>query len=169
MALALRRHALFVIVVLAITVVSIPLVAQSRPVAAATPVGQLSIAGGPPVPIYAFGFGATATLATGGSGGGAVGKTQLSDVSFVKQADALSAAMFRNVVTGTRLPSVRVEIFQRGSSAVGSTFQLSDVVVTAFQVSGGDGVESVSLAFERITLTVAGQSFCWDAAAQVGC
>jgi hypothetical protein len=163
-----RRLVLCTALILALAVPS-QLTAQGRPASASQPVGQISLGGGAPVPIYAFSFGASNTFSGSTGGGAGSGKANLSDVSFVKQADALSTVLFRNTVTGTRLQQVKIDIFGKGAAAAGASIDLQDVVVTAFQVSGGEATESVSLFFERMVFTAGGQSVCWDKGASASC
>ena len=160
---ALRRHAVLGTLALVIALVQVPLIAQTRPAASNTPIGQLTI-GDATVPIYSFSFGASNTF---GEIGG-TGRASVSDVSLLKLADALSTPLLRYVVMGDHLPKTRVEVFSR-TTGPGATFDLEDVIVTSYQVSGGDVTESVSLAFGRIAMTANGTSFCWDVLRNLRC
>lgn len=141
---------------------STQLLAQSPPSDAALPIGQLSVAGAPAVPIYAFSSGVSNPVS--GPGGGA-GAAILSDIAVGKLADAQSTALFSAIVRGQHIPSVRIELYENGK--VAAIYELGDVVVTSF-VSGNTG-ESVAFNFARLTFTVAGQTFCWDKATNSSC
>ena len=169
MLVAARRHAKFGILAVTLAFAQLPVMAQVRAAVPATPIGQLSIGDGPAVPIYSFSFGASNPTTAGTSGGSGAGKVTMSDVNVMKQADALSAPLLRYVTMGTHLQRAKVEIFQKANGALPATFDLSDVVVRSYQVSGGDVVESVSLSFDRIAMTSGGASFCWDNSAYMAC
>jgi hypothetical protein len=164
-----RRHAKYGILALTVAFAQLPAMAQVRS-APPTPIGQLSIGDGPAVPIYSFSFGASNPTVVGTPGGGAgAGKVNMSDMSVMKQADALSAPLLRYVTMGVHLQRARIEIFPKTAGGLPATFDLTDVVVTAYQVSGGDVVESVSLSFDRMAMTSGGASFCWDNSAYLAC
>ena len=169
MLVAARRHAKYGILALTLAFAQLPAVAQVRSAAPPTPIGQLSIGDGPAVPIYSFSFGASNPTTAGASGGLGTGKVSMSDMNVMKQADALSAPLLRYVTMGVHLQRARIEIFAKTSGALPATFDLTDVAVTAYQVSGGDVMESVSLSFDRIAMTSGGASFCWDNSTYTAC
>ena len=166
---AARRHAKYGILALTVAVAQLPVMAQVRSAAPAAPIGQLSIGDGPAVPIYAFSFGASNPTVVGAPGGGGSGKVNMSEMNVMKQADALSAPLLRYVTMGVHLQRVRIEIFPKTSGALPATFDLTNVVVTSYQVSGGDVIETVALSFDRIAMTSGGASFCWDNSAYMVC
>jgi hypothetical protein len=169
MLIALRRHSVPLIFALTFAVIQSTLTAQTRPAASATPIGQFAIGDGPVVPIYLFSFGASNPFIDDTGSGGATGKVTLSDIGVMKQPDALSASLLKHVAQGTHLPRVRIEIFSKGSVTVATAFDLADVVVTSYQVSGADAMESVAMHFDRLLMTTAGNGVCWDVARNMAC
>ena len=169
MLIALRRHSVPLVFALTFAVIQSTLTAQTRLTASATPIGQLAIGDGPVVPIYLFSFGASNPFIADTGSGGATGKVTLSDIGVMKQPDAISASLLKHVAQGTHLPRVRIEIFGKGSVTVATAFDLADVVVTSYQVSGADAMESVAMHFDRILMTTAGNGVCWDVARNMAC
>jgi len=141
---------------------------QVPAVQAPSPVGQISIDGGTPSPIYGFTFGAANSGTTTSGGGSGAGKVSFSDVVVTKNADALSTELLRFVSTGTHRMVAEVQLYQFGTTTVQSTYELADVIITGFQAGGG-GAESVQLNFRRITVASGGSSFCWDVATNASC
>jgi type VI protein secretion system component Hcp len=135
-----------------------------------SPVGQISIDGGTPSPIYGFSLGAATpfTWSRTDGGAGTSGRLSFSEVAIAKNADALSTELLRLVATASHRAAAEVQLYQAGTTTPQSTYLLGDVVVTSFQSAGG-GAESVALAFSRLTLTTAGTSFCWDVGLNRAC
>jgi hypothetical protein len=139
------------------------LFAQTAPLTQSSPTGQLSVGGTAAVPIYAFS--SIVSNQGNGPGGGGSGAPVISDITVGKLPDAQSTSLFTATVRGLHIPNVRIEVNQNGKAA--ATYELSDVIVTSFATSSTG--ELVSFTFARITLTVAGQSFCWDKATNSTC
>ena len=119
--------------------------------------------------IYSFSFGATAPISSGG--GGAAGRTTLSDIAVTKAADALSRSLFSNVVRGVHMPTVQIDIYEPGTTTVVASYGLQDILISSFAAaSGGNGqLESVSFNYRVITVTSGGSSFCWNIAENAAC
>ena len=139
-----------------------PVFQQENPV-----VGQLSVNHGPAVPIYGVSLDVKNLFDDSGSGGGA-GKVVFSDVSVQKMPDALSTEFFRLALQGAHVQQVRIEMFNAGTTTVGSSFLLQDVVVSGFATTGGGG-ETVTLNFTRLTYGTGGTPFCWDVKQNKAC
>ena len=164
----IRRLAVSALIALAIGTAPMGLDAQSPGTGVFMPadaIGQVSVAGGAPFPIYAIGFD---VQNIGLGGGGGAGQPKLSDVSIEKQADALSSVLFRSTIQGVHLTNVRIDLYRAGGSAIGSTIELSDVLVTAFSTTDRQA-EAVAFNFSRIVFTAGGQNFCWDVRLNATC
>jgi hypothetical protein len=165
---SLMRHlAVSALVALAIGITPMRLGAQSSGSGVFMPanaIGQLSIAGAAPVPIYAIGFDVQASGLTGGGGAGA----PKFELSIEKQPDVLSTLLFRSTVQGVHLAGVRIDLYRPGGTAIGSTIDISDVLVTAFTTTDRQG-EAVGFNFSQIAFTAGGQTFCWNTQANASC
>lgn len=162
-----RRLSVSALIALAIGATTIHLDAQSPATGAFMPanaIGQVSVAGGTPVPIYAIGL----EVQNAAPVGGGAGQARLADIAIEKQPDALSALLFRSTLQGVHLTNVRIEMFRSGGATIGSTIELSDVLVTSFGTTDSQG-EAVAFNFSRITFTAGGQTFCWDARLNASC
>lgn len=153
-----------------LAVLAMVLAAGTAPIAAQTVVsrpdaiGLLTIGDGAPVPIYAM----SSSVQNAGGGNGGAGAATLSGITVVKQADALSTALFRAIVRGQHLPGVRIEVYQAGKAAIAASFELADVLVTGL-ISTGDQGEAVTFDFSQVTFSAAGQSFCWNTTTNSSC
>jgi hypothetical protein len=163
----IRHLAVSALVALFIGITPMRLGAQSASPGVLMPgnaIGQLSVADAAPVPIYAIGFDVQNTGSTGGGGAGA----PKFDLSIEKQPDVLSTALFRSTVQGVHLAGVRIDLYRPGGTAIASTIELSDVLVTAFATTDRQG-EAVAFDFSRIVFTAGGQTFCWDTKLNASC
>lgn len=133
-----------------------------------TPIGQVSVEGGPPSPIYSFSFGAENLIADAPGGGGATGRPVVHEISIGKSADALTTSLLRYVLEGRHLNGVRIDLFASVSNRSTATFELSDVVVTSLTTNGA-AQESVTLRYGQVALTVGGSSFCWNSTNTASC
>lgn len=105
--------------------------------------------------IESWSFGATQTLAAGGSGRSA-GKSCLSDISFVKLVDKASPALLSATMTGVRIPAATISVRKAGGRQEDYlVIKMTDVLVTSVQHSGGGEMpmESLSLNFGQVKLT----------------
>lgn len=165
---SLMRHlAVSALFALAIGITPMRLGAQSSSSGVFMPgnaIGQLSVGGAAPVPIYAIGFDVQTSGQTDGGGAGA----PRFDLSLEKQPDVLSTSLFRSTVQGLHLAGVRIDLYRPGGTAIGSTIELFDVLVTAFTTTDRQG-EAVAFNFSRIVFTAGGQTFCWDTKLGASC
>ena len=159
------RIAAFALLSLALAAGTAHVAAQPHEVSQSKAIGQLTIGDSAPVPIFAL---SSNVQNTGNGGGGGAGQAALSDITVVKQADAQSTALFRAIVRGLRLPSVRIDLYENGKTTIAASFELADVLVTEMTSSGDQG-EAVAFAFAQVTFTAAGQSFCWDTNTNTTC
>jgi|SRR3954454_22701014 type VI protein secretion system component Hcp len=79
--------------------------------------------------------------------GGPRHKAQLSDASFTKETDSLSADLMRACVDGTTIPSVTLEVWNEKACTLMCT--MKDVIIASFQRSGAR--ENIYLDFESIS------------------
>jgi type VI protein secretion system component Hcp len=151
---------------LAIAAGSASLTAQGKSL---TPIGQLSVADGTPVPIYGFSWGASNSGTVSSGGGAGAGKANVQDISISKQDDALSTALLQNTLLGTHIERVRIDVFRSGQAGIAATIQLQDAIVTSFSTGGGNLVENVTFEGTRVSYTAAGHTVCWNLAENVSC
>ena len=137
--------------------------------------GQLSIEGGPPIPVLSYSVGATQSGGGPGGGGGA-GKVSMTDLSVVKPVDRNTPGLFLDVSNGRNLTEVTFTAqWGVGSGAATMVYELTDAFVTSVADSGAGGVptEMVSFAFAEIEWTYTDASGtttgCWDVSANTSC
>lgn len=123
---------------------TVPLIAADKPVA------TLSLSNGRPEALFSFSWGVSNTTASGGGGGG-TGKVTFQDVHFTKQLSQLSKTLFMACVTGQHLDRGTI-IFTDGKGNAIARVELTDVMVTSYQVSGGNDIpmEEVSLSYAKV-------------------
>ena len=108
---------------------------------------------------YTFGLSNPTVDSTGGSG---AGKVTFSDFTVVRSVDAASPALMLLAAQGRHVQSVVISV-ANGDTPV--TYTLEDVTVTSLRQSGAtETTETLTLAFQRITMTVGGSSATWDLA-----
>jgi type VI secretion system secreted protein Hcp len=136
--------------------------------AVSPPTGTLTLGAGTsnaigPTPIFTASFSLAASLATGGSGGGA-GKTTFEELVVTRTMDASSVALFLAAAQGRIFATGSVVVNDSSGAAV-ARFDLGDVVVTSLK-EGTNGsaspLETVGLGYGRIVLTTGGSSAGWD-------
>jgi type VI protein secretion system component Hcp len=129
--------------------------------------------GGAATPIASFTLGATDTVSSGGSGGGA-GKVTFSNLVVSKSVDGDSVPLLQAASTGQVLRTLSIDVFTSGSQAPFARYTFDDVIVTS-TVLGATSLTSEQDAFDfrRITtdVTIDGQTFhsCFDVKALASC
>jgi type VI protein secretion system component Hcp len=164
-----------------VTSVGLAAAATSRPAHAAPASGgvvlQMRISGindNNPATIQSFSLGATDTLSTSGSGGGA-GKVSFANLAVSKGLDADSVPLLQAATTGQTLKTVIIEVFASRDSAPFATYTFEDVIVTSNVIGAANSSTSEQDAFDfrRITsdVTINGQAFhsCFDVKASTSC
>jgi type VI protein secretion system component Hcp len=140
-------------------------------------VGSLTVPNVGTSDIFSLSWGATQPASTGGSGsGGGTGKVSVGDLVIKKPIDASSSKLLTAAILGQHIQTVSVTFFKAGTANPLLTYDLADVLVDAvnFDASGDRVLETLSLAFGRITTTVylpdgSQTSFCWDVAGNKSC
>ena len=108
------------------------------------------------IEIESFSWGASRTpgSASGGGGrGGGDGRVQMQDFHFVMKTNKSSPKLFLACATGEHFTKGILALRKPGNEAVDFLkVALTDVVVTSFQVGGGDEMplEQISLSFTKI-------------------
>jgi type VI protein secretion system component Hcp len=102
------------------------------------------------------------------SPGGVSGKPTFSAIEVTKTLDGTSPALLTRVAQGQAIPEVTIHLFAPGSTTVVATYLLETVSVVSDAVvddgsSPGRALEHVELGFRRITVTVDGATFTYDA------
>ncbi len=117
----------------------------------------------------AWSFGATQSISSGGTGGGAgAGKPSVSDLSVSKRTDACSPALFAATVSGKHFPKVTVV---QQDAQKDDTFKvtLEQVLVSSYQLGGSQSqevpTEQVSFNFAKICFedSQSGAKACYNA------
>ena len=119
--------------------------------------GQLAI-NGKTIPILSYSVGASNPSTIGSVGGGSgAGKVSFSSLNMMKAVDATTAALLTATATGQHFAEATFTAqWGTATSAATMSYKLQDVVVESLQHSGGGGgapIESLSLAFAKVTWT----------------
>lgn len=118
------------------------------------------------IEILSFSWGASnpATIGSAGAGGGA-GKASLSSFNLMKISDAASPGIFQACCKGKHFDKAKVTLRKAGGEAPVDylTYEFENVYIESVQWSGSSGgddrpVESVSIAFGKVTITYTPQS-----------
>jgi type VI secretion system secreted protein Hcp len=107
------------------------------------------------------GYDGDATAPTSGTGGGGVGKVQLTPIVITKPIDKSTPKLFEALVSGRRLPEVQIDFVRpdgKGGDEAYYSVKLEQVVVTSVHQSdagkaSGHTLEQVSLDFQSIEIT----------------
>ncbi|MFY9299760.1 MAG: type VI secretion system tube protein Hcp [Candidatus Nitrosotenuis sp.] len=99
------------------------------------------------IDVESFSFGVSRS---GGSGGGGAGKASFAAVSLVKTIDKSSPNLFVESASGKHFATAELVLVKSGSEVMRWT--LSDVLISSYQVNGGDAVptEQFSLNYAKI-------------------
>ena len=127
-----------------------------------------------PTTIQSFSLGATDTLSTSGSGGGA-GRVSFANLAVSKGLDADSVPLLQAATTGQVLKSVVIDVFASRDAAPFATYTFEDVIVTSNVIGAANSSTSEQDAFDfrRITsdVSINGQTFhsCFDVKTSTSC
>jgi type VI secretion system secreted protein Hcp len=128
----------------------------SPPAPSGQAAGQLVI-NGKTIPILSYSIGASNPGSSSVGGGAGAGKVSFSSLNLMKAPDATSAALFTAVATGQHFAQATfTAAWGTGAAAATMSFKLDDALVESVQQSGGGGgtpLESLSLAFAKVTWT----------------
>jgi type VI protein secretion system component Hcp len=95
------------------------------------------------------------------------GTPNLSPMTVVKSIDAATLALLEDITKGVHLSEVVVRVFKPNSTDPRIIYTLEDVVVTDLQHGGL--VESLSFQYQKITIEVGANSYCYDVAQNQEC
>lgn len=115
-----------------------------------------------PTPIFGATFGLTASPAS--TSGAGASSTAFDALTVTRAVDASSPALFLAAAEGRPFASASV-VLTDGSGAVVATLALENAIISSLHVSTGAGgvpVETLGLAFQRVTETVGTTSAVWD-------
>lgn len=106
------------------------------------------------IAIYSLQVGYALEAADAGSGQ-PTGRVQFMDLTVSKAVDGASPQLLETTTTGRSVPSVTIVVFRLGSTDESTRFGLSDVRVSAVDITSGDAaggalVETVSFHFGQI-------------------
>jgi type VI protein secretion system component Hcp len=127
-----------------------------------------------PTTIQSFSLGATDTLSTSASGGGA-GKVLFANLAVSKGLDADSVPLLQAAATGQTLKTVVIDVFASRDGAPFATYTFEDVIVTSNVIGAANSSTSEQDAFDfrRITsdVSINGQTFhsCFDVKTSTSC
>lgn len=99
-----------------------------------------------------------AVSATSAAGGRATGKTSFGDLMITKNIDKSSPKLMEFLVTGKYIPKVDLHLVKKGrdgKSNVYLRYELKNVLITSYQVSG-DAADSNNPAIENVSLSYTG-------------
>jgi type VI secretion system secreted protein Hcp len=112
------------------------------------------------IELISFSLGAHNPSTIGAGGGGGAGKVSLSPFNLMKVSDKASAALFQACCTGKHFPKAKVTLHKAGGGEAVDflVYEFEKVFIEDIQWSGSSGgddrpVESVSLAFGKVTIT----------------
>ena len=115
---------------------------------------------------FSWGVSRPSTVAAPTGAGGGAGKASISSLNVMKRADQVSPTLFLACAQGTVYKTGSLRIVAAGASPAGAPagplveLDFTNVAVESVQWSGSEGsespMESVSLAFARVTYKVAG-------------
>lgn len=106
------------------------------------------------IPIHSVQVGYRMAIDT--SSGLNTGAVRFTALTVTKRLDLATPPLLRTITSGHHIATVRIVLFQPGTTDEAARFDLSDVLVTAVDVDADDAVppsESVSFTFERIRVT----------------
>jgi len=105
--------------------------------------------------IESFSWGVSNVGSVGSGGGGGVGKAQFTDVTFVAPLSTASPRLFAATASGRHLKEGILTV-RKAESGEFYKLRLTDILVSSYQVSGGEGeppVDQFSLAFAKIEVS----------------
>ena len=114
--------------------------------------------------LESFSWGLAQTVAQTRGAGGAAGKPQFQDLSFVQRTGKASTKLFLACATGQHLKSAVLTVRRAGAKGVKTDLlliKLGDVLVSSFQESAAAGeevLETVTLVYSRLELVSRPQS-----------
>jgi type VI secretion system secreted protein Hcp len=102
-----------------------------------------------------FGVGRGISMEAGNMANREATRPSLSEITFTKDADISSTALFKESVTGAAGKLVKIKFVQTGADAVTSymDYELEDCLVSGYSISAGgdsDPVESITLSYAKI-------------------
>ena len=117
------------------------------------------------IEVLSFSLGASNPTTIGAGGGGGAGKVSISSFNFMKHSDVTSPLLFQKCCAGEHFDKVTVTLNKAGGKAPVKflVYDFEKVFVESVQWSGSSGgddtpVESVSLAFGKVTVTYTAQN-----------
>ena len=117
--------------------------------------------------LLSFSFGASnGSSFSSASGGGSKSKGELSHFSVMKYSEQASATLLQHCLTGEHFNKAKVQLRKatgQGGQAPYIEYEFDHVIVSSIQWSGSKGgddvpTESLSLAFDKVTVTYYNQS-----------
>jgi type VI protein secretion system component Hcp len=108
-------------------------------------------------------------------GGGGSGKVVFQDFGVTKAIDSSSPALLKALKPGTPIASAEVRVFQPSTATTATRYVLSDVRVTGYHLTVGDGAqERLSLSYRKIEQYAPGPGgselkTCWDLPGNKNC
>jgi len=123
---------------------TVPLIAADKPVA------TLSLGNPRAEVLFSFSWGLSNTSVSGG-GGGSTGKVVFNDFHFTKALSQHSVTLMKACATGQHFDRGTIILMDGKGNAI-ARVELTDVMVTSYQVSGGNDVpmEEVSLSYAKV-------------------
>lgn len=123
-----------------------------------------------PFDVLSFSWGMAIAVATGG-GGGATGKVQFGQFSMAKNLDGQTPAIQLALAGGKHFPKATVT-FAGAKGVATFSYEFTDVIFTSSQVSaaagGGSPAESLSVAFDAVTMMHGATGYTWNADTNTG-
>jgi type VI protein secretion system component Hcp len=139
-------------------------------------IGEMTVDGiAGTIDLYSDSWGLFVPDAGGPGGGGGAGKPTLQDFAVVKSLDSASPELLDALAGRTTISDVTIRQLQPGTTDVYSTFKLTDVLLTSYQVAASlSALEQVAFSYrtieQRTPLPGGGEAVqCWDVAAVKEC
>jgi type VI secretion system secreted protein Hcp len=108
------------------------------------------------IELLSWSWGVSNSLHASGSGGGGAGKASFRDLSFTHKVDKASPLLLRGCATGQHMKEATITRRKAGKGQQEFlVIKMSDVIITSVaegDQSGGDQVETVTLAFSKVDL-----------------
>ena len=126
-------------------------------------VGTLTL-GATTVSIHSFSFGASNETVVSGGGGAGTGKVKVADVEVLKDIDDLTLDSTEGVFTGKHHPTLKVVLFNPGTTTPRATYTFSDVLFSATQQFSAGALERLTFNYRKLSLTIGARTFGFDVA-----
>lgn len=113
---------------------------------------------------FTFTIEATSSTSAGGAG---TGKATFEPLEVHHELKSAEALLLKSASEGRHLPQV-VLLIKVGDAEI-ATFTLTDATVAEATMSGKAGASTTTFAYQEVSVTVKGSSFCWDLAGNIAC